>query len=174
MALKQAKSAEFKDYQKQVLLNAKQMEHDFKKRGYDMVSGGTDTHLLLLDLRNKKVDGARVERVLELANIAANKNTIPSDKSAMVPHGIRLGSPAMTSRGLVEADFSRIVDFIDESIQLTAEFSAQVKSTKFKDFKEALGQEGNDQVKALKAKVVEFSRQFPCIGFDPAKMKYRS
>ena len=127
VALKQTQEPEFKEYQAQVLANAKAMELGFVELGYNMVSGGTDTHLLLLDLRSKKIDGARVERVLELVNIAANKNTIPSDKSALIPHGLRIGSPAMTSRGLKEDDFKAVVAFIDEAVQITVEFNQSVK-----------------------------------------------
>lgn len=103
------------------------MENAFSKLGYDLVSGGTDTHLLLVDLRSKKIDGARVERVLELVNIAANKNTIPSDKSALIPHGLRIGSPAMTSRGLKEGDFEQIVGFIDQAVQIANQFNQTVE-----------------------------------------------
>ena len=123
VALKQTQEPEFREYQAQVLANAKAMEFSFLELGYNMVSGGTDTHLLLVDLRSKKIDGARVERVLELVNIAANKNTIPSDKSALIPHGLRIGSPAMTSRGLKEDDFKTIVAFIDEAVHITIEFN---------------------------------------------------
>ncbi len=77
--------------------------------GYKLVSGGTDNHLTLIDLRPKKMDGARVERVLELANIAANKNTVPGDKSALTPGGIRIGTPALTSRGFTEEDFVKVI-----------------------------------------------------------------
>lgn len=166
VALKQAKSDEFKTYQKQVLINAKQMEIEFKRRGYNIVSGGTDTHLLLLDLRNKKVDGARVERILEMINIATNKNTIPSDKSALVPSGIRIGSPAMTTRGLKEADFVKIVDFMDEAIVLAADISGKVPGKKFKDFSDWLVNDTDalNSLELIKKRVVEFSLRFPAIG----------
>ena len=74
---------------------------------------GTENHLVLADLRPKGVDGSRVERVLELAHIAANKNTVPGDKSALVPGGLRMGAPALTSRGFTEADFDKVADFVD-------------------------------------------------------------
>lgn len=74
-------------------------------RGFDLVSNGTDNHLVLVDLRSKGIDGARLEKVLELANLTCNKNTIPGDKSAVNPSGLRLGAPAMTSRGFLENDF---------------------------------------------------------------------
>ena len=74
---------------------------------------GTENHLCLVDLRPKGVDGSRVERVLELAHIAANKNTVPGDKSALVPGGLRMGAPALTSRGFTEADFEKVAEFVD-------------------------------------------------------------
>ena len=77
-----------------------------------MVSGGTDTHLILLDLRSNGIDGARCERILELVNIAVNKNTVPGDKSALVPFGLRMGSPAMTTRGLSAKDFETVCGFV--------------------------------------------------------------
>ncbi len=74
---------------------------------------GTENHLCLVDLRPKGVDGSRVERVMELAHIAANKNTVPGDKSALVPGGLRMGAPALTSRGFTEADFEKVAEFVD-------------------------------------------------------------
>ena len=78
-----------------------------------MFPGGTDNHLVLLDLRNQKVDGARAEKILEEIGIAVNKNTCPGDKSALRPSGLRLGSPALTSRCLKEDDFKKVAEFID-------------------------------------------------------------
>ncbi len=77
------------------------------------VCAGTENHLVLVDLRPKGVDGSRVERVLELAHIAANKNTVPGDKSALVPGGLRMGTPALTSRGFTEADFDKVAEFVE-------------------------------------------------------------
>lgn len=77
---------------------------------------GTDNHIVLVDLRPKGIDGSRVERVLELAHIACNKNTVPGDKSALVPGGVRLGSPALTSRGFVEADFDKVAEFVERCV----------------------------------------------------------
>ena len=81
------------------------MANELLNYGYKLVSGGTDNHLLLLNLNHSSIDGARVERLLEHVNIATNKNTIPGDTSAIVPGGLRLGSPAMTSRGMGEKEF---------------------------------------------------------------------
>ncbi|KAJ3073817.1 hypothetical protein HDU98_000559 [Podochytrium sp. JEL0797] len=174
VALKQAKTPEFKTYQEQVLKNAKAMERVFQKAGMEMVSGGTDTHLLLVDLRGRGVDGARVERILELVNIAANKNTVPGDKSALVPHGLRIGSPAMTTRGLVESDFEKVGGFVLRAIEIAVGLKAQVGGTKFKDFKEFVGDGSKiPEIVALKQEVVEFSKGFPTIGVDEAGMRYK-
>ncbi len=81
------------------------------------VLAGTENHLVLVDLRPKGVDGSRVERVLELAHIAANKNTVPGDKSALVPGGLRMGTPALTSRGFTEADFDKVAEFVERCAQ---------------------------------------------------------
>ncbi|XP_021239410.1 uncharacterized protein LOC110391791 [Numida meleagris] len=91
VALKQANSPEFRQYCQQVLSNAKAMAQALLQRGYTLVSGGTDNHLVLVDLRPKGIDGARAERVLELVSITANKNTCPGDRSALTPGGLRLG-----------------------------------------------------------------------------------
>lgn len=139
-----------------------------------MVSGGTDTHLLLLDLRSKGIDGARVERVLELVNVAANKNTVPGDKSAMIPGGLRIGSPAMTSRGLKEKDFEIIAKFVDRGVELAREVNAGVGGKKLKDFKESLGDgSGVSGIGALKREVVDFAREFPTVGYEVNEMKYQ-
>ena len=110
-ALKQAASPEFKAYQTQVLRNAKAFAGALQSRRFNLVSGGTDNHLLLVDLRSHGLDGARVERVCELAGLSLNKNTIPGDKSALMPSGVRMGTPALTSRGFDEGDFEKVVSF---------------------------------------------------------------
>lgn len=131
--------------------------------GYNLVSGGTDTHLLLLDLRNRGIDGARVERVMELVNIAANKNTVPGDVSALIPSGVRMGTPAMTTRGLTASDFEQVAKFVDETVQLTIEINKKVSGRKLKDFKQALLDNNYPMIADLKKRVVEFSKQFPAI-----------
>merc|ERR1712125_181515 len=95
--LKQANTSAFVEYQKQVLKNSKSLASALISHGYKLVSGGTYNHLVLIDVKNsRKVTGARVERILELACIAANKNTVPGDTSALNPGGIRMGAPALT------------------------------------------------------------------------------
>ncbi|CAO3627991.1 unnamed protein product [Cunninghamella echinulata] len=159
VALKQAQSQEFKEYQEQVLKNNKIFAKAFVDRNYELVSGGTDNHLLLVNLRPKGVDGARVERVLELVNIAANKNTVPGDVSALKPNGLRIGTPAMTSRGLKEQDFVQIADYIDRAVGIAVNIQKSSGSKLLKDFKAAC--EGNAEIEALKKEVVAFSSTFP-------------
>ena len=105
----------FYNYQVQVQKNAKVMAQEFMNRGYKVISGGTDNHLMLIDLRPKNLTGKIAENSLIQADITVNKNMVPfDDKSAMTTSGMRVGTSAMTTRGLVEADMVRIVDLIDE------------------------------------------------------------
>ncbi len=105
---------EFEVYTRQVVANAKSLETAFKKRDYDIVSGGTDNHLLLIDLRNKNISGKKAENTLVKADITINKNMVPyDDKSPFITSGIRLGVPALTTRGLMEGDMEHIANWID-------------------------------------------------------------
>ena len=102
---------------------------------------------------------------MELINLAANKNTVPGDVSAMTPGGIRMGTPALTTRGFQENDFERVAEFFDQAVQITIQITDKTGS-KLKDFKAYL--EANKQLPELikiKNEVVEFARQFPTIGF---------
>ncbi|HQW69536.1 MAG TPA: serine hydroxymethyltransferase [Flavobacterium sp.] len=114
VAFGEALSDEFFTYQMQVQKNAKAMAAAFVKRGYDIISGGTDNHMMLIDLRNKNISGKEAENALGKAEITVNKNMVPfDDKSPFVTSGIRVGTPAITTRGLVESDMETIVDLID-------------------------------------------------------------
>ncbi|KAI6965216.1 Serine hydroxymethyltransferase [Hortaea werneckii] len=163
VALKQAQSPEFRQYQEQVIKNAKQMEHSFKSRGYKLVTDGTDNHMVLLDLKPVGLDGARVEAVLEQVNIACNKNTTPGDKSALSPCGLRIGAPAMTSRGMSEQDFDRVVGYIDACIKLCTQIQASLpkEANKQKDFKAAVAKGEQDEIKQLKAEIAAWAGTFP-------------
>ena len=161
-ALKLASQPEFIEYQKSVLRNAQTLATSLQQLGYDLVAGGTDTHLLLVDLHRAGVDGARVERVLELSRMTVNKNTIPTDTSAMIPHGLRLGTPAMTTRGVVkDEEWRRIAKFVDRGVRLAKTLDSGVKGRKFKDFKAAVSLEESVELQTLRAEVVSFARQFP-------------
>jgi len=171
-ALKQAAAPEFKDYQEQVLKNSQVFASAMLSRGYSLVSGGTDNHLLLVDLKPNGIDGARVEAVLEMANVALNKNTVPGDKSAFIPGGIRMGTPALTSRGFEEEHFETVADVIDRGVQIAKEVNGSGIGKKLVDFKVALKEKEWPALTALRNDVEAFAMQFPTIGFDEASMKY--
>ena len=117
VAYGEALTDEFFHYQLQVKKNAAAMAKAFVDRGYNIISGGTDNHLMLIDLRNKGVTGKETEQALVRAHITANKNMVPfDDKSPFTTSGIRLGAPAITTRGLKENDMDRIADFIDRVV----------------------------------------------------------
>jgi glycine hydroxymethyltransferase len=115
VAFKEALSDEFDDYTKQVVKNAQSMSDALIQKGYDIVSGGTDNHLMLIDLRNKNISGKAAENALIKADITINKNMVPfDDKSPFVTSGIRIGTPAITTRNLFESDMATVVSFIDK------------------------------------------------------------
>jgi len=165
VGLKIANSEHFKDYQHQVLRNCKQMAASLMEKGYSLVSGGTDNHLVLVDLRPKGIDGTRVERVLELANITANKNSVPGDTSALNPGGLRLGVPALTSRNFIEEDFVRVVEFLDRGVQIAVEAKAETK--KLADFRDHVLNDPATVAKIhqLRSEVNTFARGFSMPGF---------
>ncbi len=115
VAFKEALSPEFKDYQHQIILNAKALEEEFKILGWRLVAGGTDTHLLLIDVKSKGLTGKQAEEGLDKANITVNKNTIPFDKEKpFIASGIRIGTPALTTRGMKEDEMKKIAKLIDK------------------------------------------------------------
>lgn len=117
VAFGEALTDDFLHYMVQVKKNAKVMAQAFVDKGYKVISGGTDNHMMLIDLRNKGLSGKQAEEALGKADITVNKNMVPfDDKSPFVTSGIRIGTPAVTTRGLKEADMKYIVDLIDEVI----------------------------------------------------------
>lgn len=117
VALREAAQPEFKEYGHQIVKNAQRLAERLLDKGYDLVTGGTDNHLLLIDLTNKGVKGAEAEKALGLAGITVNKNTVPFDpRPPFDPSGIRLGTPALTTRGLKEAEMDQVADWIDAAI----------------------------------------------------------
>lgn len=145
VAFGEALQDDFTTYQKQVRANAKAMADRFLELGYDLVSGGTDNHLILVDLRNKHVTGKLAEERLEAAAITVNKNMVPFDtESPFVTSGIRIGSPAMTTRGFTEEQFVRVAELIDAVIT---------------------DPENNETITRVKEEVMSICRQFPLYDF---------
>lgn len=178
VALQQAQTPEFRAYQTQVLSNAKALAArlgDSKEKGglgYRLVSGGTDNHLVLVDLKPQGVDGGRVERVLELVGVASNKNTVPGDRSALVPGGLRMGTPAMTSRGFEEADFVRVAAIIDRAVTITsrldkaarkaAEEKGEANPGRLRNFLEFVGDGETDrEIVQLRSEVADWVGTYP-------------
>jgi glycine hydroxymethyltransferase len=163
VALKQVDTPEFKQYQEQVIKNAKALEEEFKTLGHKLVSDGTDSHMVLVDLRAHSLDGARVEAVLEQINIACNKNSIPGDKSALTPCGIRIGAPAMSSRGMGVEDFKRIARYIDQSIALCKKVQGELpkEANKLKDFKAKVSDDSVPEILALRKEIAQWASTFP-------------
>lgn len=141
VAFHEALQPSFKTYSAQVIKNAQAMAAAFVEKGYNLVSGGTDNHLMLIDLRSKDVTGKAAEAALGAADITVNKNMVPFDtRSPFITSGIRVGTAAITTRGLVEADCRRIVDWMDAAI---------------------MNAEDADQLASIKAEVHAFMQQFP-------------
>ena len=118
IAFGEALETNFKKYIGQVIINAKRLSENLTNMGYNIVSGGTDNHLMLIDLRNKNITGKEAERVLGISNITVNKNMVPfDDQSPFVTSGIRIGTPAITTRGLKEQDMDFVAETINSSIE---------------------------------------------------------
>ena len=166
VALKQCSAPEYKQYQQDVISNAKHFADALVSKGFKLVSDGTDTHLILVDLRSRNIDGARVEAVLERANIAANKNTVPGDVSALFPSGLRVGTPAMTTRGFGPEEFDKVAEFIDKAVNIAIELKAQEQGKVPKEllasFKKLADE--SDKVKELDQEVVSWVSKYPVPG----------
>ncbi|XP_043216797.1 serine hydroxymethyltransferase-like [Amphibalanus amphitrite] len=164
-ALLQAQTPYFKEYQKQVVANARRLAAGLTERGYRLVTGGTDNHMVWVDLRGTGLTGAKGELLLETAAIACNKNTVPGDKSALNPSGLRLGTPALTTRGLTEQHIDTVVDFIDRALQL-AKRVVTVSGVKMVDFRRVLAEDEQFSAPAaeLRQQVEQFADQFPLPG----------
>ncbi|KAM8717690.1 hypothetical protein ACLKA7_004397 [Drosophila subpalustris] len=167
-AFKQAATPEFKAYQTQVIKNAKVLSKGLVDLGYKVATGGTDVHLVLVDVRSVGLTGARAELVLEHVGIACNKNTVPGDKSSMNPSGIRLGTPALTTRGLVEKDIELVVRLIDAALKIACEATKAAKGPGLAEFVKTLKDNAEIQkkMKELHDCVSEFSKSFPLPGLE--------
>lgn len=167
VALRQAMQPEFVEYQRQVVANAQTMAAALLDKKYELVSGGTDNHLVLVDLKSSKgIDGARVESVCDKVQITVNKNTVPTDKSALNPGGMRLGAPALTTRGFTEDGFRKVVDMIDEAVDIAKEI--QGKTKKLKEFQAFLVNDEATVAKCqdLRRRVNALAAEYPMPGHE--------
>jgi glycine hydroxymethyltransferase len=140
VCFKEAMTTEFQNYSKKVIQNAQVLAEELKNKDYNLVSNGTDTHLILIDLHNKEITGKQAQNWLEESNIICNRNTVPyDDKSPFVTSGIRLGTPTLTTRGLNEQNMREVAELIDEVIK--------------------------NNGKNIKEKVIDYSSKFPIFKF---------
>jgi len=141
VAFKEAMTEKFKQDMKQTLINAKTMAETLIKRGFKIVSGGTDSHLFLVDLTNKDITGKEAEEILEKANITVNKNTIPGEKrSPFITSGIRIGTPTITTRGMQEKEAELIANLIADVIE---------------------NKDNESKIKDIGSKVIKLCKEFP-------------
>ena len=141
VCFKEAMTEDFKEYQKQIILNAQTMCEQFKSRGFNLVQENTDNHLLLMDLRNKDITGKDAEELLGTINITVNKNSIPNDpESPFVTSGVRIGTPAITTRGFGQDESKLVVDLICDAIE---------------------NKENSAELDIVRAKVKELCKKFP-------------
>jgi glycine hydroxymethyltransferase len=167
--MKEVATPEFKLYNQQVRKNAKALSEALMRKNHKLITSGTDNHLMLWDVRPHGLTGSKLEKACDLVHITVNKNTIIGDKSAIVPGGIRIGLPAVTTRGLVEKDMNNIAEFLDRITRLCIE--AQKKGGKnIKQFMVAI--ETDPNLSVLKKDVEEFATQFYIPGVDIPNMKY--
>lgn len=144
VALREAAQPEFKEYGQQVVKNAKKLAEQLTTKGYQLVTGGTDNHLLLVDLTNKHITGAQAEKALGHAGITVNKNTVPFDpRKPFDPSGIRLGTPALTTRGMKEAEMTQVAAWIDRAITAA---------------------DNDEKLAVIRQEVIEFTKAFPLPG----------
>jgi len=160
-ALKWAASPKFKAYQEQVVRNSRALGAALVKKGYKLVTGGTDNHLVLWDLRPEGVTGSKMEKACDLCHITLNKNAVVGDVSAMTPGGVRIGAPAMTSRGLGEGDFEAIAGFLHEVLE-ECKAVQSVHGKLLKDF--TVGIEQSAVIEDIKRRVEAWAGGFPMPG----------
>eukprot|EP01041_Mallomonas_annulata_P001115 gene1115-2174_t len=169
--LKEVATDSFKEYAKQVRLNAKALGEQLVSHGYTLATGGTDNHLVLWDLRPQGLNGAKMQVMCDNCSITLNKNAVPGDRSALSPGGVRVGACALTTRGLNEADFRKIADFLHQAVQLALGIQTSV-GTLTKNYDPAV--KASADVKALRIAVQTFITAFPMPGFDATTMRYKS
>ncbi|KAA0062919.1 serine hydroxymethyltransferase 3 [Cucumis melo var. makuwa] len=159
VCLKHAQSSEFKVYQNKVIANCRALAIQLVELGYKLVSGGSDNHLVLVDLRPLKI--------LDMASVTLNKNSVPGDKSALVSGGIRIGSPAMTTRGFTEREFAAVANFIHEGVKITFDAKPLVPGPKLREFLKFVTTFDFpliDRVSDLRSSVKALTTQFPIPG----------
>lgn len=147
--------------------NAKALAEALMGRGYKIITNGTDNHIVMMSCIDKGLTGSKFESACDMVHITLNKNTIIGDKSAVTPGGIRIGTPAVTTRGYNTQDMGEVARFLDELFKISLDVQA-TKGKKLVDFKKGMAE--SKELKALSDAVHEFSCQFDIPGFDATKI----
>lgn len=159
-ALKQVASDEYKEYSKKVIKNAKVLAEELIKKDFDILTNGTDNHIVMINLKNKGITGSKFEKIAELCNISVNKNTIATDVSALSPSGIRLGSPAMTTRGFKEEDFIFTAKILNDCCEIVISIQNSCSTKKLDEFIKNIPLY-QDKIDILKENVKTYCKKFP-------------
>ena len=172
VALKEASLPEFKGYIQQVKTNAAVLADNLIKLGYNIVTGGTDNHIVLWDARDTGMSGSKLEKILERCDISVNKNSVIGDTSAINPGGVRLGTPAMTTRGMKEQDMMAISLLLDKAVKLAQRVEKSREGDakmKVADFLLALTREPFcAEIEAIQRQVLDLAKKFPLPGLRPS------
>ena len=156
--LREAQTPEFHEYIRQVKANCKKIGEVLTASGYVMCTGGSDNHLQLWDLRPTGITGSKMELVCDKASITLNKNAVFGDRSALSPGGVRIGTPALTTRGLKEDDFKKVAHFLIRALKIAQRCQDEAGSKRLKDFIPVI--EKDEELKTLRIEVEAFANSF--------------
>ena len=166
--LKEVMTDDFKAYIRQVKSNARAVGEALVSKGYTLATGGTDNHLILWDLRPQGVTGSKVEKLCDAVCITLNKNSVYGDRSAMSPGGVRIGTPALTTRGFVESDFVEVAGFLDRAVKICLRLQDAAPSKRLVDFVALI--DGDEETDKLREEVKAFASRFPMPGWTKDEM----
>jgi glycine hydroxymethyltransferase len=158
---KEVDTDEFRAYAVQVIKNAQALAKGLMDRGEKLICDGTQNHLVMWDVRQHGLTGSKVEKVMDMMHMTANKNSVVGDKSAVTPGGIRLGTPALTTRGMLEPDMDKVADFCVKTIAISKRIQEKA-GKKLVDFVANL--ENDEELKACGEEVKVFAREFSIPG----------
>lgn len=163
--LARVNTPEFKEYARQVILNAKALAALLNSLGYHLATGGTENHLILWDLRPQHFTGSKAEKLFEKCSITLNKNSVHGDSSALNPGGVRIGTPALTSRGFKEKDFEQVGEFLHRGVEIGLSIQ-QKTGKKLQEFLSGLEVYYQPELAKLQREVESFATSFPIPGFN--------
>jgi len=165
-ALWEGMTPEFVSYIDQVILNAQVLSEELKKKGYHMVTGGTENHLILWDLRELGITGSKMEKICDFCEVSLNKNTVPGDRSALSPGGVRIGTPAITSRGFKEKEMIQLADLLDRLVKKAVEIQNTAESKKLIDFVSVMEKDSDHSLAHIRNEVNQWASTYYLPGLN--------